>query len=124
LRPSPVAYSAASYTAEREVVNPGETLYYTPTLTIRQGGYVRFVRSFWDIGRNQVALDCEGNTTASIVVDRSIPPIVAGVVRGNIVRLKIPMMPPGDYELVSTAIGPNGGQAYYTVRFRVDTPCG
>ena len=123
-RSPPLSYSDERYTPEHVVVNPGETLFYTPTLTVRQGGYIKIVRSFWNVDLNQAATACDGSPIASIVTERSLPRLLAGVVRGNIVRLTVPSLPPGRYQLISSAIGANGGEAWYHVDFLVDTPCG
>ena len=124
LRPPPIDYSQERYLPERAILAPGETLYYTPTLTIAHGGYIKFVRTWWNADTQQVALDCTGAAIPSIVGERSLPVLVAGVVRGNVVKLAVPALPPGHYQLVSTAIGPTGGSASYYVPFEVMRPCG
>lgn len=123
LRPPPIEYSADYYTPERVALAPGDTLIYTPTLTIAHGGYLKVVRGYWNIDQNQAATDCEGKIVPPIVMERSVPPLVAGVVRGNIVKLVIPALPPGHYWLSSTAMGPTGGTASYLVGFSVVKPC-
>jgi hypothetical protein len=100
-RSPPLAYSDEVYAPERAIVNPGETLFYTPTLTIKQGGYIKIVRSFWNIATNQAATDCDGAAVPSVVVERALPRLLAGEVRGNIVKLEVPRLPPGRYQLVS-----------------------
>jgi hypothetical protein len=123
-RSPPLSYSGESYAPERTIVNPGETLYYTPTLTVRQGGYIKIVRSFWNVDMSQAATDCDGAAVPSVVVERALPRLLAGEVRGNIVKLEVPSLPPGRYQLVSAAVGANGGQTWYYVPFEVDQPCG
>lgn len=119
----PLAYMQAEYEPERRVLAPGQTLIYTPTLTVNHAGRVELIRSFWDVGRNQSAMLCDDTLAPSVEIVRALPPLLHGVLRQQPVRLPIPNLKPGTYLLVTSATNPEGGEAVTQVPFRVTQRC-
>jgi hypothetical protein len=120
----PLHYRSIEYAPARSVYAPGETMVYTPELEVRNAGRVDVLRSFWDVTRDQAATLCSGGSAPIIEVKRNLPAGTVGNVRGGkAVRVSVPMMPPGDYLLISSATGPSGGQSVYQVAFSIDAAC-
>lgn len=119
----PLTYTQAEYTPERPVIEPGETLTYTPTLVINRAGRIDIVRSYWDVGRNQTGMLCDGSAAPSVSIARALPLSLHGALRQQPVRIELPNLRPGVYLLVSSATKPDGGEAGSQVRFRVTKRC-
>ena len=120
----PLHYTQAEYKAEKAVYAPGESMVYSPTLIVARAGRIDVLRSFWSRTKDANATLCSGVSAPTISVSRNFPASVVGNVRGGArVQLLIPPLPPGDYWLLSTATGANGGQGVYQVPFRVERAC-
>lgn len=123
-RPAPIAYRSKVYTPAADVLAPGDSLVYTPTLVLSREGDLKIVRTFWRLDTHKIARLCTGQVTDSIERQpRSVPDDVLGFVQDDQVTVKIPVVPPGDYVLSSTAITNAGGLSPSKVYFRVERPC-
>jgi hypothetical protein len=141
-RGAPIKYADDEYQPGQPIVNVGETLIYTPSLIIQHGGSIEFTRSFYTATKKG-AVDCAGVPLGDIYAKKSYPQDFSGLVRDNTVKIAfLPIdtplppdgmspngivyrhaLPPGRYELSSTATGPTGGEASYIVWWEVTTPC-
>lgn len=124
-RSAPLEYTQSSYTPDRAVYRPGDSLVYTPTLVVRHEGRVNVLRTFWDLTRNQSAQLCSGVAAKRITIENNLPVGIVGNVRGGrSVPVRLEDLPNGDYALITSASGPDGGQGVYEVRFTVVGSCG
>ncbi len=120
----PLHYTQAEYKPERTIYAPGEPLVYSPTLIVARAGRIDVLRSFWSRTKDANATLCSGQSAPVIQISRNFPPSTVGNVRGGSrVQLLVPLLPPGDYWLISSASGPNGGQSVYSVPFKVTQAC-
>lgn len=122
---APLHYTQAEYLPDKPVYTPGDTMTYSPTLVLRSGGRIDVLRSFWSRNQDRSATICSGQSAPVIQISRNLPAGSVGDVRGGArVRIMIPDLPPGDYWLLSSAVGPDGGQSLYQVPFSVKKECG
>lgn len=120
----PIHYTQGEYLPERSVYAPGESFVYSPTLVIKTAGRIDVFRSFWDRTHDRNATLCSGGSAPTISIARNFPISTVGNVRGGSrVQLIVPPLPPGDYYLISSASGPNGGQSVYVVPFSIRREC-
>lgn len=121
---APLEYTQHEYAAARTELAPGETLVYSPTLTIRAAGRIDILRSFWNADKGSDAVLCSGQPAPIIQISRNRPRGVLNNFRGGaVVSIPVPNLPPGHYLLLSSASGPGRGQSDYQVAFRVTKPC-
>ncbi len=121
----PIHYTQEEYTPNKAVYEPGQSMVYSPTLVIRVPGRVNVLRSFWDRTNDRNAVLCSGQSAPVLQVSRNFPPTTIGNVRSSgRVQLLIPDLPPGEYWLLSSASGPDGGQSQYAVPFSIRKECG
>ncbi len=120
----PLHYLQAEYQPARSVYAPLETLSYTPTLEVKTAGRVTVLRSFWNRTKDSAASLCDGSSAPTVEVVRNLPAGTVGNVRGGrAVLVAVPKLPPGDYWLISSAVGPSGGQSVTEIPFRVEKSC-
>lgn len=121
----PIHYTQAEYTPQHAAYAPGESLVYTPTLVIKVAGRVNVLRSYWNVTTDRNAVLCSGQPAPVIEISRNLPiGSIENVRDGNAVRLPVPDLPNGEYLLLSSAVGADGGQSVYQVRFKVVRSCG
>lgn len=121
----PFEYTRDEYQAEHFIYAPGETLVYTPTLTVKRSGVFDTRRGWRTRPAAQRARDCAGNPIPPIVDNP--PPFPPDAIDTDVetrVAVPVPNLPPGDYWLVSSVTKPDGGESITKVAFRVLTPCG
>lgn len=120
----PIHYTQDEYLPARAIYAPGQTMIYSPTLIIRTPGRVDVFRSFWNRDKDANAALCSGQPAPTISVSRNFPATTLGNVRGGSrVQVLIPPLPPGRYWLLSSAVGPDGGQSMYQVPFVIAKQC-
>ena len=122
----PLTYTTPAYLPERQVYMPGETLVYTPSLTVERGGLTQATRSFWDVDQWNFARLCDGSDAGTIESPKRVFPARAhGRAIANRVPVKVPNLPPGRYLISSSAHKEtaNGGEALSEVEFLIATPC-
>ena len=123
---APLTYVSPSYIADRQVYAPGDTLVYTPALTVERAGITQVTRSFWDVDKGSFALLCDGTPAPTLRNDpRVFPARAHGKAVANRVPIKIPNLPPGRYLVSSSAVKPtgDGGEALSEVEFLIARPC-
>lgn len=126
----PLVYTDYTYAAERAVYAPGDTLVYTATLAVAREG--RFdVRRGW---RNRLpgpapkpeplARLCDGTEAPTIDVARpAYTRDAVGATTEGQIAWPVPLLPPGDYWLISSAIKLDGGEAITRVPVTITRPC-
>lgn len=121
---APLEYTAHDYAPARADLAPGDTLIYSPTLTVRAPGRIDILRSYWNVDTGTDAVLCSGQPAPIIEISRNRPRGVLNNFRGGAsVRLPVPNLPPGRYLLLSSASGPGRGQSEYQVRFSIRQKC-
>lgn len=122
----PLAYTAKEYTPERLVYLPGDTMVFTPALSVKVVDTVQIVRGIRNAETHRQALLCDG--TLSDVSSRIPAPYgfadLNAALEGPF-PFPIPNLPPGRYELNNDvfSLHPSGGSAQYSVFFLVARPC-
>lgn len=122
----PIAYTASVFPAEREFYAPGETLRYTPTLTLRAETEIEGVRILVNARTRRTARLCDGTAAKPIpVLGGAEEGTEANIDGGAFVAIPIPKLPPGDYWVRSFVhgFGESGGQATYKVMFSITKKC-
>lgn len=120
----PIHYTQEDYYPDRAVYAPGDTLMYTPTLTINVGGRVDFLRTYWDDTRSQSARLCDGAFAPQDAFSRNLPRGIIGNARGGMaVPYTVPKLPPGHYRILNSATKPSGGESDYEVPFEIIETC-
>lgn len=120
----PLAYTQFEYPPERSVYAPGETLVYTPSLRVLRPGALTIRRGWRIRPSGQIATLCDG-TTPPIVVSEPppFPPGAVGMGINRRVSVEVPVLPPGDYWLVSSALKADGGEALTQVAITITRAC-
>jgi hypothetical protein len=122
--PQSITYSQAAYQSERAVYRAGETLVVTATLTVHQPGIADARRGWRTYPDGVRATLCDGTNAPNIVNEP--PPFIAANVNTDIVivlRIPVPALPPGQYQLVSASYNRQGGEAIFVVPFGVEGAC-
>lgn len=122
----PIRYSTSVFLPERAVYAPGETLRYTPTLTLRAETEIEGIRTIVSAHTRRTARLCDGTSALPIPIHSGAEEgTEANIDGGAFVAVPIPKLPPGEY-WVRTFVhgfGESSGQATYRVLFSVKEPC-
>lgn len=122
--PPSLAYSAATYLPGKAVYLAGETMIFTPTITVQHPGIVDARRGWRTFPWDDRARLCDG-TPAKIITSEPppFPPSAVGKKIVLAISVPVPDLPTGDYKLVSTSFNKQGGETTLTVRVRVVGSC-
>lgn len=125
MRPPPsLTYTATVYFPVRTVYAPGETLAYTATLDVAQPGSIDIRRGFRTQPSHAWARLCDGAPSRTIAITPPpFPDNAVGIGITQSVTVTVPLLPPGSYELTSSASNGRGGESTYRVPFQVMQPC-
>ena len=125
MRPTPsLSYSATDYFPARSVYAPGEVLAYTATLDVALPGSIDIRRGFRTMPDHRWAVLCDGTQSRTMTI--APPPYPEASVGSAFtlpITITLPLLPPGVYELTSSASNGRGGESTYRVPFRVARPC-
>lgn len=123
----PMSYSATEYVPDKSIYAPGETLHFTPTLTMGHGGRVTGLRTIINAQTHLAARLCDGGPTKKYPIEQNLDRGVYGdVVTGApSVTIEIEKMPPGRYKVATNinGYGDQAGQVGHDVYFAITEPC-
>lgn len=116
---APLTYADEPYYAQYD----GNTLVYTPTITINRDGRVSFLASLWNLQTHTIAAHCDGTPVNDVgwayayyteQID-SVLILPKALVIGRVDK--------GTYVLAITATKADGGETTYKALLSVDQPC-
>lgn len=120
----PLHYTQSEYAAPKGVYLPGETLTISVAISVNHAGIIDVRRGWRMLPSHGWARLCDGTQAAIITV--APPPFSSAAIGqnvGNVVSVKIPNLPPGAYEFISSSRDGAGGEGTFSTRFTIEAPC-
>jgi hypothetical protein len=122
--PTTVTYTDTNFQAKNTTLCPGDILIYTVDRTFHDGGQLLAAHSFLDKKTDSWAILKNGLSAPDVPDLKPIPTHWIGRTNHIEVRIPVPDLPPGNYTLVTSAVGQTKSDpAAYNVDFRVPEGC-
>lgn len=124
----PLRYTQTTYTPDKAVYVPGETLHFTPTLILGYGGRITGLRTIINVDTHRTARLCDGTALKQkYPLDTNLDRGAYGDVMSGLssVAILIEKMPPGHYKVATNinGYGTQSGEVGHDVYFSIQQPC-